>query len=30
VFSVMATFAEGKTGAEHWVSEIEKVALVAN
>jgi 60 kDa SS-A/Ro ribonucleoprotein len=27
VFSVMATFAESKTGPEHWVSEIEKVAL---
>jgi 60 kDa SS-A/Ro ribonucleoprotein len=27
VFSMMALFAEGKTGAEHWVSEIEKIAL---
>jgi 60 kDa SS-A/Ro ribonucleoprotein len=27
VFTMMALFAEGKTGAEHWVSEIEKVSL---
>ena len=29
VFAVMATFAEGKTGSEHWVGEIEKVSLAA-
>lgn len=29
VFAVMASFAEGKTGPEHWVSEIEKVSLAA-
>ena len=29
VFAVMATFAEGKTGPEHWVGEIEKVSLAA-
>lgn len=27
VFTMMASFAEGKTGAEHWVGEIEKVSL---
>jgi len=27
VFTMMALFAEGKTGAEHWVGEIEKVSL---
>jgi 60 kDa SS-A/Ro ribonucleoprotein len=29
VFTLMATFAEGKTGSEHWVGEIEKVSLAA-
>jgi len=29
VFGVMASFAEGKTGSEHWVGEIEKVSLAA-
>ena len=29
VFAVMASFAEGKTGPEHWVGEIEKVSLAA-
>lgn len=29
VFRLMATFAEGKMGPEHWAGEIEKVALVA-
>ncbi|MBC7955702.1 MAG: RNA-binding protein [Cytophagales bacterium] len=29
VFAVMATFAEGKTGPEHWVGEIETVSLTA-
>jgi 60 kDa SS-A/Ro ribonucleoprotein len=29
VFAVMASFAEGKTGPEHWVAEIEKVSLTA-
>jgi 60 kDa SS-A/Ro ribonucleoprotein len=29
VFAVMATFAEGKMGPEHWVGEIEKVSLAA-
>jgi 60 kDa SS-A/Ro ribonucleoprotein len=29
VFAVMASFAEGKTGPEHWVAEIEKVSLAA-
>ena len=29
VFTTMATFAEGKTGSEHWVGEIEKVSLAA-
>jgi 60 kDa SS-A/Ro ribonucleoprotein len=29
VFAVMASFAEGKTGPEHWVGEIEKVSLTA-
>ena len=28
VFTTVARFAEGQTGAEHWVGEIEKVALV--
>ena len=27
VFTMMAMFADGKTGSEHWVGEIEKVAL---
>ena len=27
VFTMMALFAEGKTGAEHWVGEIEKISL---
>jgi 60 kDa SS-A/Ro ribonucleoprotein len=27
VFTMMALFAEGKTGAEHWVGEIEKTSL---
>ena len=27
VFTMMALFVEGKTGAEHWVGEIEKLAL---
>jgi len=27
VFTMMALFAEGKTGAEHWVDEIEKISL---
>lgn len=27
VFTMMAQFAEGKTGAEHWVGEIEKTSL---
>jgi 60 kDa SS-A/Ro ribonucleoprotein len=27
VFTMMALFAEGKTGAEHWMGEIEKIAL---
>jgi 60 kDa SS-A/Ro ribonucleoprotein len=30
VFKVIASFVEGKTGPEHWVSEIEKVSLVVN
>jgi 60 kDa SS-A/Ro ribonucleoprotein len=29
VFAVMATFAEGKAGSEHWMGEIEKVSLAA-
>jgi 60 kDa SS-A/Ro ribonucleoprotein len=29
VFTLMATFAEGKTGPEHWVGEIERVSLSA-
>lgn len=29
VFTMMATFADGKTGSEHWVGEIEKVSLAA-
>jgi 60 kDa SS-A/Ro ribonucleoprotein len=29
VFTTVAQFAEGKTGAEHWVGEIEKVSLEA-
>jgi 60 kDa SS-A/Ro ribonucleoprotein len=29
VFAVMASFADGKTGPEHWVGEIEKVSLAA-
>lgn len=29
VFAVMASFAEGKTGPDHWVAEIEKVSLTA-
>lgn len=29
VFSMMALFNEGKTGAEHWVGEIEKVSLAS-
>jgi 60 kDa SS-A/Ro ribonucleoprotein len=29
VFTLMATFADGKTGCEHWVGEIEKVSLAA-
>jgi 60 kDa SS-A/Ro ribonucleoprotein len=29
VFAVMASFAEGKTGPEHWVGEIEKVSFAA-
>ena len=29
VFTMMASFAEGKTGSAHWVGEIEKVSLVA-
>ena len=27
VFTTVAQFAEGKTGAEHWVGEIEKISL---
>jgi 60 kDa SS-A/Ro ribonucleoprotein len=27
VFDVVASFAEGRLGAEHWVGEIEKIAL---
>ena len=27
VFATVALFIEGKTGAEHWVGEIEKVSL---
>ena len=27
LFTLMALFAEGKTGAEHWVGEIEKISL---
>jgi 60 kDa SS-A/Ro ribonucleoprotein len=27
VFTMLARFAEGKTGAQHWVSEIEKISL---
>ena len=29
VFAVMATFAEGRTGSEHWVGEIERISLAA-
>ena len=29
VFGMVSQFAEGKTGAEHWVGEIEKVLLDA-
>lgn len=29
VFAMVASFAEGKMGAEHWVGEIEKVSLAA-
>jgi len=29
VFTMMVTFADGKTGSEHWVGEIEKVSLDA-
>lgn len=29
VFTMMAMFADGKTGPEHWVGEIEKVSLAA-
>jgi len=29
VFAMMAMFADGKTGSEHWVGEIEKVSLAA-
>jgi len=29
VFTMMATFADGKAGSEHWVGEIEKVSLDA-
>ena len=29
VFDVVASFAEGKLGADHWVGEIEKIAIEA-